>query len=87
MGKSVEQSSVEPTQFVDDPQSHLSKIRLDEEYHVELNGKHIKANRLMTMDVTDRLKQFHKTNQETKGIDVGQKDSDEPEDQDQDNKN
>ena len=84
MGKSVESNHVAPAQFVDDPQSHFSKIRLEEDYHVELNGKHIKSNRLMTMDVTDRLKQFHQSSQEAKGIDVDQNDDDEPEDRDQD---
>ena len=82
MGKSVEQSHVAPVQFVDDPQSHFSKIRLEEDYHVELNGKHIKASRLMTMDVTERLNWFHHSRQEAKGIDGEQNEDSEPEDQD-----
>ena len=63
MGKSVEKNRVAPAQFVDNPQSHFSKIRLEDDYHVEHNGKHIKTNRVITTDVSDRIKLFHLSNQ------------------------
>ena len=56
MSKSVDKNIVAPKTFVDDPQSHFSKLRLEEAYHVELNGKHIKGSREISIDVTQHLR-------------------------------
>ena len=45
-----------PAAFVDDPQTHFVRIRMDNVYDVENKGKYIKADRVLRFDVTEFLK-------------------------------
>ena len=42
-----------PIGFANKPQAHLTRMRLEDNYEFEKNGKFIKANKRIQLDVTD----------------------------------
>ena len=52
MGQSVEDEKVSPKQYIDKPQSHFAKLRLEDEYEVEQNGKYVKGSKAIKLDAT-----------------------------------
>ena len=53
MGESVNPEIVQPDEFINQPQSHFAKIRLEDNYEVEHNGKYINAGKRIQEDVTE----------------------------------
>ena len=55
MAYSVDRKIVAPSLFINKPQTHFAKLRLEEDYHVELNGKHVKGTKHLNLDVSAYL--------------------------------
>ena len=49
MAKSVHDYLVAPQEFVDDPETHFAKLRLEDDYHVQLNGKHVRGSKNVSL--------------------------------------
>ena len=52
MGKSENKNIVAPSKFINDPQTHFAKLRIKDEYEVELNGKYVSASKVLAFDAT-----------------------------------
>ena len=53
MSKSDVPEDVLPSGFANNPQAHLTRMRLDDTYEIEKNGKFIKAQKKIQLDVSE----------------------------------
>jgi len=58
MKHAVNETDVQPPKFAGQPQTHFSRLRLDEDYHVSYKGSHVKGSRVVKKDITQMLDKF-----------------------------
>ena len=48
---------VKPTGFENDPQTHFVKLRTEDNYYIQRNGKYINSTKILFNNVTDLVEQ------------------------------
>ena len=62
MKNSVDSNKVQPSEFINDPQSHFAKIRVEDNYTINHNGKFINASKRLHVDLTDTVEKLFNEN-------------------------
>ena len=62
MKESVHKNDVQPSEFINNPQSHFAKIRVEDNYSINHNGKFINASKRMQLDLTEKVDNIFREN-------------------------